>query len=64
MTSLTFDNEYQQHDEGQLEELFVQLVQKQYLQQSQINMLDLVILENFLKSDSLVMQDGHGSGRS
>ena len=64
MTSLTFDNEYQQHDEGQLEELFVQLVQKQYLQQSQINMLDLVILENFLKSDSLVMLDGHGSERS
>ena len=30
MTSLTFDNEYQQHDEGQLEELSVQLVQKRY----------------------------------
>ena len=30
MTSLTFDNEYQRHDEGQLEELSVQLVQKRY----------------------------------
>ena len=64
MTSLTFDNEYQQHGEGQLKELVVQLVQKQYLQPNQINMHDLVTLENFSKSDLLERQGEHGSGRS